>query len=100
MANDFFKASLPKNDLTESTMATIGPAIDNFYDTIYIYFKETCGVLDRDLKKDLHKKYSKHSPKELKKVLKSLKANGDPLPEVKFVSRFFFLYSVMLYFVA
>ena len=86
MANEFFKASLPMKDLSESTMPTVGPAIEHFYDIIYNYFKETCGVLDRDLNKDLDEKYSKHSSKELKKLLKSLKANESPLQEVKFVS--------------
>ena len=84
-ANDFFRAALP---LLSINGDSLGNNIKRFHETIYTFFKENHGTVDRNnVEDDLKRKYKSHNKSELKKALKTLKTLSAPRTETKFLSR-------------
>ena len=69
LANDFFHAHLPIENITNENMNEI---VNNFNNTVYSYFKENYGLKSdiADLDKELKEKYKSHSKTQLKSALK------------------------------
>ena len=86
LANDFFHAHLPIENITNENMNEI---VNNFNNTVYSYFKENYGLKSdiADLDKELKEKYKSHSKTQLKSALKRLKTDKCNQPETRFVSK-------------
>ena len=82
LAKKYFQAVFSNISLGESSIEYI---IKQMNETIYDYFKETCGIIET-CNKDFNTKYKDYSIKSLKKQLKSLKSSNTSIPEIKFVS--------------
>ena len=84
-ANDFFRAALPFSSINGDSL---GNNIKRFHETIYTFFKENFGTVDKNnVDDDLKRKYKSHKKSELKKALKTLKNLSAPGAEIKFLSR-------------
>ena len=86
LANDFFHAHLPIDNITNENMNEI---VNNFNNTVYSYFKENYGLKSdiADLDKELKEKYKSHSKTQLKSALKRLKTDKCNQPKTRFVSK-------------
>ena len=80
---------LPNSDTALVDVSLSESSVDNvtrlMMDSIYDYFRDTCGVIE-NCNKDLSTKYKDHSIKSLKKQLKALKYSKAPILEIKYVS--------------
>ena len=81
LANKYFQVVFSNVSLGESSVDYI---IKQMNETIYDYFKETCGIIET-CNKDFNTKYKDYSIKSLKKQLKSLKSSNTTIPEIKCV---------------
>ena len=84
-ANEYFKFSILSNAPIKSQ--DLNASIKLLNTTIYNYFAENFGYVERLPGDSLYNKYDNYSIKDLKKALKGLKSSNSDLAEIRYVSR-------------
>ncbi len=84
-ANEYFKFSI----ISDSPIKCqdLNASINLLNTTIYNYFAENVGYVERLPDDSLYDKYDNYSIKDLKKALKQLKSSNAELAEIRYVSR-------------
>jgi hypothetical protein len=84
-ANEYFKFSI----ISDSPIKCqdLNASINLLNTTIYNYFAENFGYVERLPDDSLYDKYDNYSIKDLKKALKQLKSSNAELAEIRYVSR-------------
>ena len=84
-ANEYFKCIFLNIKIQPNSLDF---TITYVSDSIYNYFKTTCGTVNSaNESNEFYSKYKDLTAKVLKQKLRNLKYHNDPLPEIKYVSR-------------
>ena len=84
-ANAYFKSIFLNIKIQPNSLDS---TIKYVSDSIYNYFKATCGTVNSvNQSNEFYSKYKDLTAKVLKQKLRKLKYHNDPLPEIKYVSR-------------